>query len=66
MKDTQPGSQPQVIVLSDAQIDAIAEKVEDRFYLRVGKNVVEKVLWLIGLGTAALFAWLASRGDLTK
>lgn len=55
---------PQVIVLTDAQIDAIANRVEQRFYARVGRKVVEKVLWLIGIGSAILMAWLAGSGKM--
>jgi hypothetical protein len=55
---------PRVIVLTEKQIDAIAERVEDRFYERVGKKVVDKVLMVIGLGVLALTAWLAGKGIL--
>jgi hypothetical protein len=58
--------EPRVIVLTDEQIDVIAGRVERRFYERVGKKVVEKVLWAIGLGTLALLAWLGGKGMLSK
>ncbi len=54
--------EPRVIVLSDAQIELIAQRVEDRFYKRVGQKVVDKVLWAIGLGVLALLAWLGAKG----
>lgn len=53
-----------ILVLSDSQIEAIAKRVEDRFYLRVGQKVVEKLLWVLGLGTLALMAWLGGKGIL--
>ncbi len=53
-----------MIVLSDAQIDAIAGRVERRFYERVGKKVIEKVMWAVGLGTLVLLTWLAGKGML--
>lgn len=55
-------NEARVIVLSDTQIDAIAERVESRFYARVGKKVVEKVLYVIGLGALALMVWLSGKG----
>lgn len=55
-----------IVHLTDAQIEVIAERVESRFYARVGKKVVEKVLWAIGFGALALMAWLAARGELPK
>ncbi len=59
--DTDNHLGPRVIILTDQQIDAIAERVEDRFYKRVGRKVVEKALWVIGIGCAALFAYLAGQ-----
>lgn len=51
-----------VIVLSDAQINTIADRVEARFYARVGRKVVEKVLWALGLGALAIMVWLSGKG----
>lgn len=62
----QTDNETRVIFLSDAQIDAIAQRVEDRFYKRVGRKVVEKTLWLIGIGVTVLFVWLAGKGALPK
>lgn len=55
-----------VIVLSEAQIDDIAQRVEDRFYQRVGKKLVEKILWLCGIVVVGLAAWLSTKGLLDK
>lgn len=55
-------TEPRRVALTEAQIDVIAERVENRFYERVGRRVVEKVLWVIGVGAAALMAWLAGKG----
>ncbi len=62
MKD----NEPQVIVLSDAQIDAIANRVEQRFYQRVGRKVVDKLLWLLGIVVVGAALWLAGNGALPK
>ena len=51
-----------IVVLSESQIDQIASRVEARFYARVGKKVVEKVLTVIGIGATVLCAWLAGKG----
>lgn len=61
-----PDNEARVIILSDAQIELIAQRVEDRFYKRIGRKVVEKALWIIGIGVVALFVWLAGRGSLPK
>lgn len=55
-----------VVVLTEEQIDDIAGRVEARFYQRVGKKVVEKVLWAIGLGALALIVWLGGKGLVPK
>lgn len=51
-----------VIVLSEAQIDHIAKRVEDRFYARVGRKLVERVLWGIGICIVAFATWLSAKG----
>lgn len=51
-----------IVHLTDAQVDIIAERVELRFYQRVGKKVVERSLQVIGLGVAVLLAWLGGKG----
>lgn len=56
--------------LTDAQIEKIAEKaaekavakITDRVYRDVGKNVVQKLFWVIGVISIALFFWLQSKG----
>jgi hypothetical protein len=56
--------------LSDAQIERIAEraaekavaKITDRVYRDVGKNVIQKLFWVVGVVAVALFFWLNSKG----
>jgi len=55
-------AEPRVIVLTDAQIDAIAQRVEDRMLIRIGRRVVEKVLWAIGICAVAFALWLNAKG----
>lgn len=51
-----------VIVLSDAQIDAIAERVEERMLIRIGRRVIDKVLWALGVCVVAVAMWLSAKG----
>lgn len=48
--------------LTDEQIDHIAEraaaKALETVYASIGKSVVKKVLWLVGVAVLALAAWL--------
>lgn len=56
--------------ISDAQIARIADKaatravqqVLDSGYKAVGKNVVEKGVWVIGAIACGLFAYMTSKG----
>jgi hypothetical protein len=57
-----PDQETRIVVLSEKQIEAIAERVENRFYARVGRRVVERVLQVIGVGAALLMAWLGAKG----
>lgn len=45
-----------------ALVDNAADKVFERVYAEIGKNVVRKALWFVGAGLAALAAWLAGSG----
>lgn len=40
------------------------EMLEDKIYLRIGRGVVRKFLWLVGLATVSVVAWLHSKGIL--
>lgn len=48
--------------MTDAEVDAIVERVTERvvqnFYAEVGRNVVKKFLWLAGIVVLGVAAWL--------
>ena len=56
--------------LDEKSMDRIAEraakraieKLTDHFYHEVGKSVVEKLFYLIGVCTVALYLWLRNKG----
>jgi hypothetical protein len=52
--------------LSEDQIDLIAERAAERalekVYASIGKSVVTKMLWAVGVATLALAAWLKGSG----
>lgn len=58
------------IPLTDAQIEAIAERAAEvalnKVYAEVGKNVLKKLAWLTGAAIVGLALWLAGNGSLPK
>ena len=56
--------------LTDEQIERIAEKAADKAvnkmtdqaYRAVGKGVINKLLWIVGVVTVGFAAWLHSKG----
>jgi hypothetical protein len=58
------------VTLTDAQVDAIAEKAADKavakitanFYQEVGKGVVTKIMWLIGVVAVGIYFYLQGKG----
>jgi hypothetical protein len=52
--------------LSEAQIEAIAEraatKALEKIYAEVGQSVLKKLAWLAGLVVVGLFIWLGGKG----
>ncbi len=60
--DNHVSGTPRVIILSNEQIDAIAERVEERMLIRIGRRVIDKVLWAIGICVVAAGVWLSAKG----
>ena len=58
------------VQLTDAQIDAIAEKAAEKafqkIYQNVGKSVLTKLAWLAGAAVVSLFMWLGGHNSLPK
>lgn len=58
------------IELTEAQIDAIAERAAEvaleKVYTEVGKSVLKKLAWLTGVAVVGLAMWLASHNSLPK
>lgn len=63
-------NQQQNIPLTDAQIEAIAERAAEvalnKVYAEVGKNVLKRLAWLTGVAVIGLALWLAGNGSLPK
>lgn len=57
-------------VLSDEQIEAIAERAAERamekltnhVYREVGRSVVQKAFWIVGVSVVGGYLWLKSNG----
>jgi len=60
----------QNLPLTDAQIEAIAERAAEvalnKVYADVGKNVLKRMAWLTGVAVIGLALWLAGNGSLPK
>lgn len=58
------------IQLTDAQIEAIAERAAEvalnKVYTEVGKSVLKKIAWLTGAAVIGLALWLAGHNSLPK
>jgi tetrahydromethanopterin S-methyltransferase subunit G len=68
--DISPPEDHEPIHLTESQVDLIVDravtKVFDRIYQDIGKGVVRKITWAIGLIATGLLIWLAGKGDLPK
>ena len=56
------------ITLTDEQLEQLVEKVTEKVienvYISIGKSIVKKFFWIVGVGTVALFAWMSTNGHL--
>lgn len=50
--------------LLEAIADMAAEKALNKVYEEVGKSVLKKLAWMVGVVVVGLFVWLGSRGFL--
>lgn len=46
--------QPAYIQLTDEQIEKIADRAVEKLEARIGRTVVKRTLWIVGLGVSAL------------
>lgn len=55
-----------MLQLSEADLERIAElaaiKALDKVYLEVGKGVLKRVAWIVGLSVIALLMWMGGKG----
>lgn len=69
-KPAEPTYDRRRVVLSESQVNQIAEKaadlavkkVTDEAFKQVGKRVIEKFLWIVGVAAVALFVYLTKTG----
>jgi DNA-directed RNA polymerase beta' subunit len=40
-----------------------ADKAIEKVYSQVGKGVMNKIMWVLGVGAIVLLSWLAGRGS---
>ena len=56
--------------LNEAEIEQLVERVTERvvenFYAEVGRNVVKKFLWLVGMIAVGVAAWLGLTNKLSS
>lgn len=48
--------------LVEATAQRTVEMLENKIYLKVGKGVIHKLIWLIGFVAVSTAAWLHSKG----
>ncbi len=61
---------PTQTTLTEEQIEEIAEraaeramaKLTDHMYKQVGKSVVSKLFWIVGIISVGLYLWLKQKG----
>lgn len=44
--------------LSDAEIDVIAERLQSKMYEQIGKSVIAKLFWFVGVISVSVYVYL--------
>lgn len=56
----------ETVVLTNAQVEIIAdkavEKMQQKLFIAVGKSVVTKLFYIIGMIAVGVYMWLKSKG----
>lgn len=56
--------------LTDEQIEAIAERAAEvafkKIYEEVGRSVIKRIFWIVGVATLFIMMWLGGNGHLPK
>jgi hypothetical protein len=64
---TQPEGHERHLPITDAQLDHIVEravdKVFERIYADVGRSVLKKLAWAVGLIVTALAIWIVGKNQ---
>lgn len=67
---TPPEDHERHLPITDAQLDTIVEraveKVFERIYADVGRNVVKKLVWALGLIATVFCVWIVGKTGLPK
>lgn len=48
--------------ISEEELNAIAEKLEQRMYQNIGKGVVNRFLWIVGIISISVLTYLEHKG----
>ena len=48
--------------MSEEELNAIAEKLEQRMYQNIGKGVVSRFLWIVGIISISVLTYLEHKG----
>ena len=48
--------------ISEEELNAIAEKLEQRMYQNIGKGVVSRFLWIVGIISISVLTYLEHKG----
>lgn len=46
----------------DYLVKGLKKQIMDEIYADIGKGVVKRILWVLGIGGAALASWLTLKG----
>jgi hypothetical protein len=48
--------------VTDLAAEKAVDKALDKMYSEIGKGVLKKAVWIVGIGIVALWIWLGNHG----
>jgi hypothetical protein len=55
-------SESQLVEIAERGAHAAFEKMTTRIFVFVGRGLIERIFWFVGIAAFALYLWLQSKG----
>jgi hypothetical protein len=59
-------SEDEINLIAERAAERAVEKITTQFYEQIGKSIIHKFMWLVGLISVGAFFWLETHGMIKR